>query len=216
MGKLGDIINNVIHYIKKEYPGDYNSNDYDDIVETIYQEISTLYLNTPYLLIRDIVGRLLVTNIKFNDNISDINFRSWDKLYNLEENITKTIIPIPKESLELEKHFMNLYLTPQPEQKTKEWFDYRFNRITASDMATAIDCNPYESVESFICKKCDPDFPFLDNDFVYHGKKYEDIAEELGWKLNTVRTRIHKARKLIRREIEKKAPLLLKNYQEIL
>lgn len=47
-------------------------------------------------------------------------------------------------------------------------------------------------------------------------KKYEDIAEELGWKLNTVRTRIHKARKLIRREIEKKAPLLLKNYQEIL
>jgi putative phage-type endonuclease len=179
MGKLGDIINNVIHYIKKEYPGDYNSNDYDDIVETIYQEISTLYLNTPYLLIRDIVGRLLVTNIKFNNNISDINFRSWDKLYNLEENITKTIIPIPKESLELEKHFMNMYLTPQPEQKTKEWFDYRFNRITASDMATAIDCNPYESVESFICKKCDPDFPFLDNDFVYHGKKYEQIATSL-------------------------------------
>ena len=69
MGKLGDIINNVIHYIKKEYPGDYNSNDYDDIVETIYQEISTLYLNTPYLLIRDIVGRLLITNIKLANNI---------------------------------------------------------------------------------------------------------------------------------------------------
>lgn len=47
-------------------------------------------------------------------------------------------------------------------------------------------------------------------------KKYEDIAEELGWKLNTVRTRIHKARKLIRSEIEKKAPQLLKQYQEII
>lgn len=45
-------------------------------------------------------------------------------------------------------------------------------------------------------------------------KKYEEIAEELGWKLNTVRTRIHKARKLIRSEIEKKAPELLKHYQE--
>jgi putative phage-type endonuclease len=179
MGKLGDIINNVIHFIKKEYPGDYNFNNYDDIVDTIYQEISTLYLNTPYLLIRDIVGRLLITNIKFNSVITDINFRSWDKLYGLEENTTKTIIKIPKESLELEKHFMNLYLTPQPEQKTKEWFDYRFNRITASDMATAIDFNPYESVESFICKKCDPNFPFLDNDFVFHGKKYEQIATSL-------------------------------------
>ena len=41
------------------------------------------------------------------------------------------------------------------------------NRITASDMATAIDLNPYESVEAFICKKCDPDFPFLDNEFVF-------------------------------------------------
>ena len=47
-------------------------------------------------------------------------------------------------------------------------------------------------------------------------KKYEEIANELGWKINTVRTRIHKARKLIRNEIEKKAPGLLKQYQEIL
>ena len=39
--------------------------------------------------------------------------------------------------------------------------------------------NPYESVEGFICKKCDPDFPFLDNMFVFHGKKYEQIATQL-------------------------------------
>ena len=47
-------------------------------------------------------------------------------------------------------------------------------------------------------------------------KKYEDIAEELGWKLNTVRTRIHKARRIIRSEIQKKEPALLKNYQDTL
>jgi len=45
-------------------------------------------------------------------------------------------------------------------------------------------------------------------------KKYEDIAVELGWKLNTVRTRIHKARKLIRNKIILKAPQLIKHYQE--
>lgn len=47
-------------------------------------------------------------------------------------------------------------------------------------------------------------------------KKYEDIADELGWKTNTVRTRIHKARRLIRAEIQKKEPALLKMYQDLL
>jgi RNA polymerase sigma-70 factor (ECF subfamily) len=47
-------------------------------------------------------------------------------------------------------------------------------------------------------------------------KKYEEIADQLGWKLNTVRTRIHKARRIIRSEIGKKAPALLKHYQESL
>jgi RNA polymerase sigma-70 factor (ECF subfamily) len=47
-------------------------------------------------------------------------------------------------------------------------------------------------------------------------KKYEDIADELGWKLNTVRTRIHKARRIIRSEIQKKEPTLLKHYQDTL
>ena len=76
----------------------------------------------------------------------------------------------------LKKHFQKLKKLPQPEQKTKEWFDYRHNRITASDTAAAIDLNPYEPVESFILKKCDPAHKFLDNANVYHGKKYEPIA----------------------------------------
>lgn len=47
-------------------------------------------------------------------------------------------------------------------------------------------------------------------------KKYEDIADELGWKLNTVRTRIHKARRLIRAEVKRREPALLKTYQDAL
>lgn len=47
-----------------------------------------------------------------------------------------------------------------------------------------------------------------------HKKKYEEIAEELGWKHNTVRTRIHKGRELLRVSMEKKNPELIKKYQE--
>jgi len=45
-------------------------------------------------------------------------------------------------------------------------------------------------------------------------KKYEDIAEELGWKHNTVRTRIRKARELVRGILVKSSPNMVKQYQQ--
>ena len=36
---------------------------------------------------------------------------------------------------------------PQPEQRSKEWFDFRYGMITASDIATALGENPYEPPE---------------------------------------------------------------------
>lgn len=80
------------------------------------------------------------------------------------------VITVPKEYIPLQKHFDTLLATPQPAQRTKEWYDYRYNRITASDTAAAIDLNPYEPVEGFILKKCDPNYPFRDNATVFHGK----------------------------------------------
>lgn len=90
--------------------------------------------------------------------------------------VTYTEVEVPKEYIPVEKHFQELFATPQPEQRTAEWYAFRKGRITASDIATALDHNPYEAWEEFIVKKCDPDYPFYDNDTVFHGKKYEEIA----------------------------------------
>jgi RNA polymerase sigma-70 factor (ECF subfamily) len=45
-------------------------------------------------------------------------------------------------------------------------------------------------------------------------KKYEDIAKELNWNHNTVRTRIRKAREIVRINLLKKQPDLVKMYNE--
>ena len=45
-------------------------------------------------------------------------------------------------------------------------------------------------------------------------KKYEDISTELGWKQNTVRTRIRKGRELLRKSLSEKYPELVKSYIE--
>jgi putative phage-type endonuclease len=130
----------------------------------IYTELKNKY-NIDYNLIK-----LIVYNY-CKEEKSKLCYRDYDKLFSK--------IKIPKEYKKLEEHFQKLKNLPQPEQRTKEWFDYRHNRITASDTAAAIDLNPYEPVESFILKKCDPTHKFLDNQNVYHGKKYEPIATSI-------------------------------------
>lgn len=45
-------------------------------------------------------------------------------------------------------------------------------------------------------------------------KKYDDIADELNWNPNTVRTRIKKARDLVRTNLIKKNPALVKLYKQ--
>ena len=124
------------------------------------------------------------------DIIMDILSKKYEPHYNFKQTVSfedgKNCFPefmsfypeveIPAEFQKLEDHFQKLKALPQPEQRTKAWFDYRHNRITASDTAAAIDENPYEPVEGFILKKCDPEHQFLDNANVYHGKKFELIA----------------------------------------
>lgn len=161
LGDLGKIILLVNKNIKKE-------------IKDIFNIIIKKYPETRYELVNDIKYRIS----KNGFDKMNLNFRDYDNFYKINEVINDKI-KVPKEFKKYEDQFQRLYALPQPEQRTKEWFDYRFNRITASDTATAIDQNPYESVEAFICKKCDPDFPFLDNEFVFHGKKYEQIATQL-------------------------------------
>jgi putative phage-type endonuclease len=161
LGELGEIILLINENIK-------------NTPKNIYKIVNEKYPNTRYELVTDIINRLKKDGIKK----MNLNFRDYDNHYKINE-VLNNKIKIPKKYKKYEDQFQKLYATPQPEQRTQEWFDYRYNRITASDMATAIDLNPYESVEAFICKKCDPNFPFLDNEFVFHGKKYEQIATQL-------------------------------------
>ena len=62
-----------------------------------------------------------------------------------------------------------------PEQRSKEWFEMREGKITASDGGCVLGQNPYEQQYKFIIKKV-IGAEFTSNVFCYHGKKYEEIA----------------------------------------
>jgi putative phage-type endonuclease len=140
--------------------------------KTIYDNIKKEIPEITPEIIDEVFNRLFSKKYRYNKSISFDNgincFREFENIY--------PDIKIPSKYKSLLAHFNKLKDLPQPAQRSIEWYNYRYNRITASDMAAAIDMNPYEPVESFILKKCDPNFPFQDNATVFHGKKYEPTA----------------------------------------
>jgi putative phage-type endonuclease len=64
-------------------------------------------------------------------------------------------------------------------QKSEEWLALRGNLLTASDAATAIGVNKYETPDELLLKKCGLGPRFMGNSATRHGEKYEDEARIL-------------------------------------
>ena len=168
-------INKILTYTKKCLDGSKKTfkseEDLNSTLKEIFQIVKEKYPETTIELMVNIFNRLFNKEFTYKKELDDGYYPEYLSMY--------SDVEIPPEYQDLENHFQKLKALPQPEQRTPEWFAYRKNRITASDTAAAIDENPYEPVESFIVKKCDPDHKFLDNANVYHGKKFELIATKI-------------------------------------
>ena len=64
-------------------------------------------------------------------------------------------------------------------QKSDEWLALRGKMLTASDAATAIGVNKYETPAGLLLKKCGLGEKFMGNEATRHGEKYEDEARIL-------------------------------------
>jgi putative phage-type endonuclease len=169
-GKINKILDFTKKYLEKK-PNIKNESDYYNLLYECYNVGKEVFPDVTLSLMNEIFNILFKKEFVKTLDTDKCYFPDYLELY--------SSVKIPKEFQSLEDHFQKLKALPQPEQRTKEWFEYRHNRITASDTAAAIDENPYEPVESFILKKCDPDHQFLDNANVYHGKKFELIATKI-------------------------------------
>ena len=65
------------------------------------------------------------------------------------------------------------------DQRSQEWLDLRGNLLTASDAATAIGENPYETPENLIAKKCGAARPWGGNEATVHGTLLEPIVRQM-------------------------------------
>jgi putative phage-type endonuclease len=81
--------------------------------------------------------------------------------------------------LRIKNQIIGLKKTKQPEQRTAEWYEFRKNRLTASDLATAINANPYGSRGRLVASKCGFSVAFKPGAAIIHGVKFEPVATYL-------------------------------------
>ena len=147
-GRLQDIISEVQSEIKTFMDSNNTSKDQlfdksliNNIMVNVYPNIKNKFPETTFSDIENIFTRFFSNKFVFNDQLNFSEgkncFRDLDQKFKIDEVNTK-VVKVPKKYQKLEKHFQELFFTPQPEQRTKEWYEFRHLRITASDTATAV------------------------------------------------------------------------------
>ena len=158
-----------------------------DIFEYNDLESTDLYDNTIYedikMIILDTYSQF--TSISTNDDLNSIN-KQIDKLLYHRQHMPIEPCYSNSELLYLENKIKYLGTIPQPEQRSEEWHIFRNNRLTASDFYGVIDEGAISRRNELIMKKCGADIPFLTNDAILHGIKFEQLATEIYEKRNNI------------------------------
>lgn len=136
----------------------------------------------------------------------------------LRDRVIKDQIHVEKDPTIVSWILNYLDTLPQPAQRTPEWYEYRKNKLTASDAASPLTinqwyidnakkqnfsipyskrnvlgecCTPYPNSKELdlLMKKCGIGEPFTGNQYTEHGKKYERVAIQKYEKLYNIQVR---------------------------
>ena len=134
-------------------------------------------------MINDLIDEILI--IYYEINTKKIDREIIYKLI-LEKQIVKDPIYNQLDIDTIKQQIVLLKKIKQPEQRSKEWHIFRNNRLTASDLATSINLNPYGDRKKLIAKKCGYKEEFKAGAAIIHGVKYEPVATYFYEKLNNI------------------------------
>ena len=169
---IEDFKESIMYFINdylKSNPRDYEEYNFDKI---LYENIYNIIMNT--------YGADIVDSISIS---IDIIIKECIELYFLindnPRSFKETFIITEPDHEHIEKVFENIKTKVQPDQRTDEWYDFRWNLLTASSIYKAIDTQA--KVNEIIVNKCKPidkkKFSTVNTESPFHiGHKYEPLS----------------------------------------
>jgi putative phage-type endonuclease len=180
----------------------YDEDDVIDLIDTIYElfedyhRIYILSMTSPkfYPDIIEYVSNVIYQELS-NGKLCDIE--EYDDIYEFVETVLDNYLDFShhkrrsityasmislsaKDSETLHKKIVALQNIPQPKQKTEEWYKFRYNIISASNLWKAVSTET--NVNSLIYEKCAP-FSMSQSNFgnnmgsaMHWGNKYEPVT----------------------------------------
>ena len=190
------VLKNVIADIKLSNDNFHNTTDFHDLKETIWIFIDDYIQNNQEIYKDKYFDDLIQTNVYesmyccYNDifnelelqiNIDDVIeevMHLYFIVHNNPRSYTNTFIHHNPNIERIDRLLEYYNAQEQPEQKTDEWFKFRYNGLTASSIYKAIDSQA--NINSIIYEKCQPvkirshgvniNTPF------HNGHKYEPLS----------------------------------------
>lgn len=148
-------------------------NPQDPFKNSIIENIALVYLN------------IQSNNINTEEGIDEDLFQTIESMLLERKEVIKPSYNI-LDLQNLNQKINRLKSVKQPEQRSPEWYIYRKNRLTASDLGTAINRNPYGNRKKLIAKKCGYEEKFIVGQAITHGIKFEPVATSFYEKINNV------------------------------
>jgi putative phage-type endonuclease len=170
---IGDLEELLSRYEEDIYCNIKNKNDFDEL-----KKDCLVFLKKEYKL----NDRSLSLN-----NSQDYFFQSYlnDMLEKKKNMYEKRITRIKEEIPDILEELKKLDL---PEQRSQEWYELRNNVLTASSLATALGKGHFGTrLDLLIDKTSTEEKPFISNDIIEWGVKYEPIATTFYEKINKLK-----------------------------
>jgi putative phage-type endonuclease len=162
--------------------------DFEYLLELIEEYLQEHYSiisdpNFEDILVEDILKLIGVESIE-DDNCVDLEKDIYETLvyfyshFMPRRSFHSSLIFKQPDITTVKKHIEHLQSIPQPTQRTDEWYDFRHNLITASDLYKALDSNAVQN--SLIYSKCNKWKSFgickNVNSSLHWGQKYEPLS----------------------------------------
>ena len=153
-----------------------------DFAEQCYEiiiQFHNISIQNFSIIFNQIALYIIEEEIKEQKLLDDLELQTYNYYCQLENELLLNLKQVRQYKKQMNHVRVKLLMKKyQPEQRSQDWYDMRYNMVTASDVGAIIGISKYQKPKDIILKKCGKT-KFTGNKFTFHGQMFEPIATQI-------------------------------------